>query len=617
MIHDIRLHGQVGKAIEFYATIAGKNINHRYFYETSIEKEKELDRFFSPGNEFIINDEGVNFNSNGGSFCEYMFGVEQPFKDLVKKDVLNRLAIFGTFYDEEKDKLAFTSQTSGSDSFDKIFFNMHAVSNYYFFIHYDMEGDVEKKQESILKTIGKNLKRNPSIGHGNDTVVAHEILKDVNMPDAILFLFKLINLPNLEFYETFKTFYHEKKEITEEEKEVLRELAEKHGIDQYQQERIKIDVMYKDAANKRIIDEYKDILIETEKDVSGEKEALASPKLTRLRTFSVRNNIPMNLFDTLDNMILKGKKIVTTDEPEYIVETREILEGLFLLDHGGNSELINDEDLMKLLRGKKTAVEKRDRTFEGILLDTGRICDEIMKEEKDTTAFENFGYIVTFFDRYDATSAVINQLAFMEKVNINEDQVRSLIGNKKVFDDLKDDFFRELFFDPILANSYLTYFGRKKISVLLTGLEGVAKGDATLHAVVEGLYSISREEAMYNLVHRKIKERIKTFYSELNTKEEQDILKREINKDLRGRGEIEKDIPDEIFSNAIMNIKKEAVYLHNLLPEIIKSKDSALREDFLANSGLDRFYIEELEREYFQVNQLGEKELQKIRKIAA
>lgn len=616
MIQDIRLHGQIGDTIEFYATIAGKDINHRYFFETSNEDGKEFDRFFSPGNEFIIADEGLTYNSNGGSFCEYMFGVEQPFKDLIKKDVLNRLAIFGTYYDEEQDKLTFTKQTGGFEKYETIFFNMHAVSNYYFFLHFETEGTQEEKQEILLKKIGKDLKRNLNIGVGNDTKIAKDILNDINIPDAVLFLFKLINLPNKEYYETFQDIYREKRAITKEDKEKLSRLAEKYGIDQYQQERIKIDVMYKDHANKRIIDEYKDILIEMEKDVAGDGKALANPKLTRLRTLSVRNNIPSNLFDTLDNMILKGKKIIVANEPDYIVETREILEGLFLLNQEDNQLIIND-DLIRLLKGKRTSVEKRDRTFEGILLDTGRICDEKMKEEMDTTAFENFGYIVTYFDRYDATSAFISQLAFMEKVNINEDQVRSLLGNKKVFDELKAGFFRELFFDPILENNYLTYFGRKKIEYLLNGLDGIEKGESTLHAIVENLYNTSREEAMYNLVQENVKGRIKTFYSELNTKEEQEVLKREISKDMALKEDFKEEIPDHIFSNVIMNIKKEAVYLHNLLPQIIKTKDSALREDFLINSGLDRFYIEELEREYFQVNSLGENELQKIRNIAA
>ena len=63
-----------------------------------------------------------------------------------------------------------------------------------------------------------------------------------------------------------------------------------------------------------------------------------------------------------------------------------------------------------------------------------------------------------------------------------------------------------------------------------------------------------------------------------------------------------------------MHIKKEAIYIHNLLPQIIAERDPALREDFLENSGLDRFYVEELEREYFELNNLNMDDLYQIRK---
>ncbi|HEY5973378.1 MAG TPA: hypothetical protein VIU41_01430, partial [Geobacteraceae bacterium] len=56
------------------------------------------------------------------------------------------------------------------------------------------------------------------------------------------------------------------------------------------------------------------------------------------------------------------------------------------------------------------------------------------------------------------------------------------------------------------------------------------------------------------------------------------------------------------------------IYLHNLLPQIIAEKNTALREDFLENSGLDRFYVEDLEREYFELNDLPLEDLYKIRK---
>ena len=56
------------------------------------------------------------------------------------------------------------------------------------------------------------------------------------------------------------------------------------------------------------------------------------------------------------------------------------------------------------------------------------------------------------------------------------------------------------------------------------------------------------------------------------------------------------------------------MYIHNLLPQIIAEKNSSLREDFLENSGLDRFYVEELEREFFELNGLNLEELYQIRK---
>jgi uncharacterized protein (TIGR04442 family) len=57
----------------------------------------------------------------------------------------------------------------------------------------------------------------------------------------------------------------------------------------------------------------------------------------------------------------------------------------------------------------------------------------------------------------------------------------------------------------------------------------------------------------------------------------------------------------------------EELYLHNLLPRIIAGRDDALRDDFLKNSGLDRFYVEELEREYFEYNGLDMELLSQFR----
>jgi uncharacterized protein (TIGR04442 family) len=50
------------------------------------------------------------------------------------------------------------------------------------------------------------------------------------------------------------------------------------------------------------------------------------------------------------------------------------------------------------------------------------------------------------------------------------------------------------------------------------------------------------------------------------------------------------------------------------LPQIIAERNIGLREDFLDNSGLDRFYVEELERNYYEKNGLDIAELYQIRK---
>jgi uncharacterized protein (TIGR04442 family) len=86
------------------------------------------------------------------------------------------------------------------------------------------------------------------------------------------------------------------------------------------------------------------------------------------------------------------------------------------------------------------------------------------------------------------------------------------------------------------------------------------------------------------------------------------------NRGLKTKKQITVDIPDHLFNETIFTIKKEAMYLHSLLPQIIAERNVGLREDFLENSGLDRFYVEELEREYYEKNGLDIEDLYQIRK---
>lgn len=602
---EIRLHGHLDDTIEYFAMAASRDAYSRYFFEASSD---DL-RFFSPGNEFILEPERISHRGNGGSFCEYMFGVDQPLSDLAKTNVRNRLILYGAFYKGDGSQLDFTPQTDGQSSYEQVFFEGNATVNYFFFMTGSVSGTLQEQQENIARLLGKTLKRSTCVGLGEDSELLDEIYSMLGHRSS-LYLIKLINKKHKQYHDAFKDLYFEYKTIPDYEFANLQELAGELNIDRYQQERIRIDVMYKHPDNQRIVDEYKNILIEC--NLKGSINQLENARLTRLKTLSVRNKIPAALFYTLDKM-LKHDKLVDLDEQDYLAETRQVLEGIFFAEAQIDA-LINSEDMSLLLHAKRQASENRDHSFEHILLETGKVCDEKIHEGADLTLLELFSYIITYFDRYDNTSAVINQLAFMQNVRFGEEQIRSLLGNKKAFDELDTKLWKDLFFKQVLENKYLGQFGRKKVICLQKGLALIEDSHLTIKALVDQLHLFEKEERLNVILLAHVKERIRNFYSKYNTRLEQEALLVEVADELYNKGLHTGDIPLAQFHNVVVNIKKEAIYLHNLLPKIIAERDASLREDFLDNSGLDRFYVEELEREYFELNSLNMNDLYLIRK---
>ena len=420
----------------------------------------------------------------------------------------------------------------------------------------------------------------------------------------------MINKKHKAYHDAFSKLYFTHKSIPDHEFDNLRQLADSLDIDKYQQERIRIDVMYKHPENRRIVDEYKSILINCNQ--KGKISRQENARLTRLKTLSVRNKIPTALFYTLDEM-LKHDKLIDYDEQIYIAETREILAGIFLHESDIDAGITN-EDMIRMLHAKRLATDNRDHQFEQILLDTGKTCDEKIRDGADIMLLEAFSYIVTYFDRYDSTSANINQLAFMEHVILSEEIIRSLLGNRREFNELGEGLFDQLFFDPLYENKYFGNFGRKKIDILRNGVVDIVDDRMTVQGVLDQLGMIDGDEKLYGILLEHVKERIRNFYSKYNTKVEQEALRDEVTEELLNKQIITDIIPKNLFRDVVVNIKKEAVYIHNLLPEIVADRDVALREDFLENSGLDRFYVEELEREYFEHNGLDLEDLYDIRK---
>lgn len=603
MLKDLRVHGSLGP-IDFFALVTGEDIHKTYFYE----EEPSQIRFFSRGNEFTISAEGIRYRGTGGSFCEYMFGVEKPVKDLKKEDVLNRLIMFGAFLDN-KEQVVFTNETGGTETFYRLFLQGHAVKNYYFMVSSEFDGDYRKRQKTILKSAGKFLKRTDLLADDRDTALLASFFSELNEKKSIFFVFKLINTANQEYYNAFRTFYLKNRELSAQQQLALDEIVARNNIDNYQQERMKIDIMYRHPENRIVVDEYRDILVqETTKDVF---RASAHARLERLRTLSIRNNIPVALFDTLDELILKGRKVKVRDEQEYLKDARAILENLFFKDAALKQHIIN-EDIVRLIKAKHASYSNNDMGFQQILLDTGKACDEITLETNDFGVFEEFSAIVTFFDRYDNVHAVLSHLAFMKNIEFSEDSLRSLIGNKKEFDRLDNDLFQSLFIRDILRNQYITGYGKRKIKLIAKGIENIQSGEASFKDVMLSLNALSDEERLYYEIHAALKEKMRGFLPGLEMKEVRSRIRSDIARELSEKG-IEVKIPQKLFEKVFIDLRKESVYLNQILPRIIRNSDDLLREDFLENSGLDRFYIEALEQEYFREKGLDTGLLESIR----
>jgi uncharacterized protein (TIGR04442 family) len=135
---------------------------------------------------------------------------------------------------------------------------------------------------------------------------------------------------------------------------------------------------------------------------------------------------------------------------------------------------------------------------------------------------------------------------------------------------------------------------------------------------VESVATLNRNErafvAAYNLARR----RMANFYLELNTAEGRETFRREI------RAEIAHDptmhglqefMTEGLLEEVITKIRLEAFYINQLLPRIIEEQDAKLRNDFLSNSGLDRFQVEELESEYFEMRAFPPQLLDVIQRV--
>src|SRR5207248_434117 len=163
-------------------------------------------------------------------------------------------------------------------------------------------------------------------------------------------------------------------------------------------------------------------------------------------------------------------------------------------------------DMIQLMENKQRAAANRDQTFEELLLETGKLIDEIGREEEDYERLESFGELITLFDRIDHTTTLINRLAFMDDVELSLEQVRSLIGNMQVFEGLQRGLFQALFINPIVTNDYALSYGKKKLYALTLGLISIQNNEASLADVTQSISAINRSERAYVAVYELARE---------------------------------------------------------------------------------------------------------------
>jgi len=597
VIRAIVHHGFLGEAIEYFAVVVGPDVDRRFFFEQIKSARGDVVRYFGGNSEIVLNPEGVRFRGNGGMFGEYMFGGHLPVGDLLNEEVVNRLVLFGTTIDPRSHELRFTPNTEGFERWENLFLQGNAVANHFFFVD-DRKRlpDVGDRQEKTLKSTGKLLKRSRKVGAGQFLALAHEMLDALGEPETTLVIVRVVHRANQRLAELCRNAYAASQSLDD----VASALADE-AIEPYQRERIQIDVIYHHRDNQELIDEYKRILASC---AGSTIDSSARARLMRLRTLSLRNEVPLSIFDTLEEIVLQEPRAVVRkeDEADYIQSTREILGG-FLLGRNITRKL-SSLDLVQLMENKQRAAAMRDQTFEEVLLETGRLIDEIGREEEDYERLESFGELVTLFDRIDHTTTLVNKLAFMDDVELSPEQVRSLLGNMQVFEKLRRGLFQQLFIDPVVNNEYALAYGKKKLYALTLGLISIENNEESIAGVVDAIVSINRHERAYFAAYNLARRRMANFYLELNTAEGRETFRREI------RAEITHDpalrdlhdfINESLLEEVITKIRLEAFYINQLLPRIVEEHDPKLRNDFLSNSGLDRFQVEELEREYFEM----------------
>src|SRR5258708_21845861 len=136
------------------------------------------------------------------------------------------------------------------------------------------------------------------------------------------------------------------------------------------------------------------------------------------------------------------------------------------------------------------------------------------------------------------------------------------------------------------------------------GIISIENMAASIGEVTQSISQRNRAERAYFAIYRLARKRMSNFYLELNTTEGRETFRREIRAEIAHDEHLKEGqdvVTEPLLEEVITKIRLEAFYINQLLPKIIDAHDAKMRNDFLSNSGLDHFQVEELESEYFEI----------------
>lgn len=283
--------------------------------------------------------------------------------------------------------------------------------------------------------------------------------------------------------------------------------------------------------------------------------------------------------------------------------------------------------LMQLLCARKRSLASGDRQFDACLFELGKTLDEQIRDGAPVTIRASFDLLTEYFRKLEAATGHLNHLAFMGSEQIDVELLVELKQDMELFASFSPDFFNRLLVDDLLKSQLLDSYGRRRIRLLLDGLTQVQevrmqKSGARLYdlqsvqLIINRLNQLEQEERLFMQVAEVVLSLSGTQqHLTISTPQGVEGVRRTTQIELRQRYGFEGQLPDTLFQKALELVKLEAIYANAILPQVMRG-NSGLRREFVAKSGLDLFYIEELEVRYCERNGIDPELLQQFRAAA-